>query len=124
MSQARHCGSETNKASGHRKESTGLRAARDHDHGFALGHRARSLGDAAPREVSTERPRMSDVGSAAEEPMVYLSLRRRGLDSNLWFRARAGSISGVCALSVADDLGQASDWVLVRAYGREPMRSR
>jgi hypothetical protein len=67
---------------------------------------------------------MSDVGSAAEEPMVYLSLRRRGLDSNLRFRARAGSISGVCALSVADDLGQASDWVLVRAYGREPMRSR
>src|SRR6516165_11393366 len=33
------------------------------------------------RAGSTERPRMSDVGSTAEEPMVYLTLR--------WMRDRA-----------------------------------
>ena len=29
---------------------------------------------------------MSDVGSTAEEPMVYLTLRWRGVDSNFRFR--------------------------------------
>src|SRR6516165_7874285 len=34
------------------------------------------------RAGSTERPRMSDVGSTAEEPMVYLTLRWSKPDSN------------------------------------------
>ena len=44
--------------------------------------------------------------------------------------ARSAPFGSIVTITMASmtplvaDLGQASDWVLVRAYGREPMRSR
>ena len=58
---------------------------------------------------------MGDVGSTAEEPMVYLTHRCRELDSNLQFRARAGSILPV--RFVADSLLEGTGFELLVPRG-------
>ena len=58
---------------------------------------------------------MGDVGSTAEEPMVYLTHRWRELDSNLQFRARAGSILPV--RFVADSLLEGTGFELLVPRG-------
>ena len=47
---------------------------------------------------------MSDVGSTAEEPMVCLTLRWRGLDSNFQYAEAVKLV--VAAFSCADCLGR------------------